>query len=120
MFQKIKKMKFKSKLKIPQKSIFGFKVLSSFHSSIFSYFLLISGKILNPLFGFSSTQLIAGCLFNIILNITILILTINLILKRKQIKKNHFIILNLIIFFYLPFSIYTITKQIKFLISLWS
>ena len=111
-------MKFNYGLKLPQKSIFGFKVLSSIQSSIACYILLIIGKILNPFFGLSQTQIIAGSLFNIILNLSIIILILNLSLKRKQIQKIYFVILNSILFMYIPFTLLNIVKDIKVLLFL--
>ena len=108
-------MKFINNINLPQKSIFGFKVLSSLNSSIASYFLLVTGKIVTPLFGFNQTQIIAGSLFNIVLNISVLILIINLLIKRKDIKKIYFIFLNSILFLYIPFSLYEIAKYISVL-----
>tara|TARA_B100000212_G_scaffold313741_1_gene266850 strand:+ start:366 stop:704 length:339 start_codon:yes stop_codon:yes gene_type:complete len=109
-------MKLNFNVNLPQKSIFGFKVLSSLHSSIACYILLILGKILNPFFGFSQIQIIAGSLFNIILNLSVLILIINLLIKRKQIRKINFIFLNFILFLYIPFSIYNLGKYLKILL----
>ena len=109
-------MKFNYNIKLPQKSIFGFKVLSSFQSSISCYIILIIGKLLNPLFGISRIQIIAGSLFNVILNISVLILVLNLFIKRKQIKNIYFIFLNAILFLYLPFCIYEIGAYIKILL----
>ena len=87
-------MKFKVGINLPQKSIFGFRVLNSFHSSISCYLLLLIGKLLNPLFGFDQHQRIAGSLFNLILNISIVILISNVFIKRKQIQIFYFIFLN--------------------------
>ena len=106
-------MKFDYNLNLPQKSLFGFKVLSSFHSSIACYILLIIGIILNPLFGSSQIQVIAGSLFNIVLNFSILILVANLFIKRKQIGGYYFIFLNSILFIHTPFSIFIIGKHIQ-------
>ena len=92
-------MKPKFTIKFPQKSIFGFKVLSSLNSSIASYFLLVTGKIVNPLFGFNRTQIIAGSLFNIVLNLSILILVLNLFIKRKQIQKIYNLIIKYLVYF---------------------
>ena len=105
-------MKFDYNLNLPQKSIFGFKVLSSFHSSIACYLLFIIGIILNPLFGFSKIQIIAGSLFNVVLNLSILILVVNLLIKRKQIGRFYFIFLNSFLFIYTPFSVLIIGKHI--------
>ena len=106
-------MKFISKLDFPQKSIFGFKVLSSLQSSIFCYILLFIGKNLNLLFGSSKINIIAGSLFNIVLNSSVIILIANLIIKRKQIKKIYFIPLNFALFIYLPIAFYNIFRYAK-------
>ena len=109
-------MRFNSKINFPQKSLFGFKVLSSLHSSIACYILLVIGKFLNNFFGFSQIQIIAGSLFNIFLNVSIVILILNLLIKRKQIQKIYFILLNSLLLIYLPFSLYYIGKYIKILV----
>ena len=115
MFPKI--MKFNLNINLPQKSIFGFKILSSFHSSIFCYTFLLIGRILNPLFGSTKIQIISGCLFNILLHSSIVILIINAIDKRKQIKKVNFLFLNFLLFLIFPFSIYIILRNSLFLLS---
>ncbi len=112
-------MKFNLKINLPQKSIFGFEILSSLQSSLFCYLLLIIGRLLNPLFGFKEIQIISGSLFNIVLNISIVILIINLISKRKQVPKIYFIFLNLLLFFYLPVALYIIFKYVKYLMLIW-
>ena len=106
-----------NKFNLPQKSFLGFKVLSSLHSSISCYLLLLFGRILNPFFGYSELQIKAGSLFNIILNISILILILNLFCKRKQLEKNLFIFLNSLLFIYLPISIYLTIFYIRVLFS---
>ena len=111
-------MKFNSNIKYPKKSIFGFKILSSLQSSLSCYLLLIFGRFLNPLFGSNQIQIISGLLFNVVLNISIIILIINLIIKRRQIKKNYFIFLNSFLFIYLPIAPYFIFKYVKYLISI--
>ena len=108
-------MKFISKLDFPQKSIFGFKILSSFQSSISCYILLFIGKNLNLLFGISQINIIAGSLFNIILNSSIVILIANLIMRRKEVNKIYFIFLNFILFIYLPLAFYEIFRYSKIL-----
>ena len=108
-------MKFTSKLDFPQKSIFGFKILSSLQSTISCYILLFIGKNLNLLFGNSKINIIAGSLFNIILNSSVVILIINLIIKRNQIKKIYFIFLNIALFVYLPIAFYDILRYAKIL-----
>ena len=108
-------MKLFSKFDFPQKNIFGFKILSSLQSSISCYILLILGKNLNLLFGNSKINIIAGSLFNIILNLSIVILISNLIIKRKQLKFFYFIFLNFILFIYIPFAFYDIFRYAKIL-----
>ena len=100
---------------LPQKSILGFKVLSSVQSSISCYILLVIGKSLNPYFGLSQMQLITGYLFNIILNLSIVVLIINLIAKKNQIKKTSFVLLNLFLLLYFPISLYEIFLNIRLL-----
>ena len=114
----IRYMKFFYKLNFPQKSIFGFTILSSLHSSISCYMLLLIGKSLNLLFGDSKINIIAGSIFNIVLNLSIFILIINLIINRKQIKKIYFIFLNFILFIYLPVTIFEIFRYSKILFFL--
>lgn len=114
---KNKKMKFKPKLNLPQQSIFGFKVLSSFNSSIACYLLLLIGKSLNPLFGVSQQQIIAGSLFNIVLNLSFVILIINLINKRKELQIFLFILLNSILFIYFPIVLFSVIKYTKVLLD---
>ena len=109
-------MKFNSKINLPQKSIFGFKVLSSLQSSLSCYLLLIFGRFLNPLFGSDQIQVVTGSLFNIVLNISIVILIINLIFKRKQLPKVYFIFLNSLLFIYLPIAFYVIFKYSNYLL----
>ena len=111
----IRYMKFIHKSNFPKKSIFGFKILSSLHSSISCYIFLFVGKYLNLLFGPSKINIIAGSMFNIVLNLSITILIINLIIKRKQIKKTYFIFLNFILFIYLPVAIFEIFRYSKIL-----
>ena len=108
-------MKFISKLEFPQKSISGFKILSSLQSTISCYILLFLGKNFNLLFGISKINIIAGSLFNIVLNSSVVILIINLIIKRNQIKKIYFIFLNFALFIYLPISFYEIFRYAKIL-----
>ena len=108
-------MKFISKLDFPQKSIFGFKILSSLQSTISCYILLFIGKNLNLLFGNSQINIIAGSLFNIVLNSSVVILITNLIIKRNQIKKIYFIFLNFALFVYLPIAFYDILRNVKIL-----
>ena len=112
-------MGFNSNINLPQKSILGFRILDSLQSSLSCYLLLIIGRFLNPLFGSNESQLIAGSLFNIILNISIIILIFNLIIKRRQLKKNYFFLLNSFLFIYLPIATYFIFIYLENLTLIW-
>ena len=109
-------MKFNFNINLPQKSIFGFKVLSSFQSSIACYLLLFTGEFLSPFFGFSQIQIIAGSLFYLVLDISIIILILNLYIKRKQIQRIYFMLLNSILFIYLPICLFNIFMNIRILL----
>ena len=109
-------MKSITKLDFPQKSIFGFKILTSLQSTISCYILLFVGKNLNLLFGTSKINIIAGSSFNIILNSSVVILIINLIIKRKQIKNFYFIFLNFALFIYSPIAFYELYRYAKILL----
>ncbi len=89
-------------VRLPQKSILGFKVLSSLHSTISAYLLLFSGFLLRPYFGKTYDQMLSGSIFNIILNLSLIILIFNLIDKRKQLKKINFFLINIILFSFIP------------------
>ena len=110
-------MKIDKFFRLPQKSILGFKVLTSFQSTISAYLLLLTSRFLNPFFGLDKIQLITGSLFNIVLNISILILIFNAFMKRREIQTFYFIFLNSFLFLYLPISFYLIFIYSKFLIS---
>ena len=109
-------MKFKKNINLPQKSLFGFKVLSSLQSTFSCYLLLLIAKFLNPFFGSEPVHLITGSLFNIILNLSIVILIVNITIKRKQLDKKYFILFNLFLFFYLPIALFFIFKYTVYLI----
>ena len=71
---------------IPNKSIFGFKVLNSWNSILAAYAFISAQNLISPLFGYSDKEIIAGSLFIIISNISILILIINNIVRAKKIS----------------------------------
>ena len=111
------KMKSKFNINFPQKSIFGFEILSSLQSSIACYFFLVFGKILNLFFGLSRIEILAGNIFNILLNLSIVILIINLFIKRNDIKRVNFIFLNLLLFIYFPIALSNILSNILYLVN---
>lgn len=108
-------MKENYSFKFPEESILGFKILSSMQSTIASYFLLFSGWLLNPHFGTSNFQIKAGSIFNIILNLSLIILIVNLIKKRNQLKKKYFISINSMIFIFIPYIFFKLYTNIQIL-----
>ena len=66
------------------KSIFGFKILSSWQSIFSTYFFIISQHILEPMFGTNQAEIVSGGLFNIIIYLSILILVLNSILQKRK------------------------------------
>ena len=112
-------MKIDKFFRLPQKSILGFKVLTSFQSTISAYLLLFSGWLLEPFFGITYQQLLSGSIFNIILNLSLIILILNLFHKRSELKKINFILLNIILFACIPqivFQLFTNLKIFKTLV----
>tara|TARA_B100001093_G_scaffold10604_1_gene9884 strand:+ start:962 stop:1306 length:345 start_codon:yes stop_codon:yes gene_type:complete len=110
-------MKSKFNINLPQKSIFGFEILTSLQSSVACYLFLFFGKILNLFFGLSKIEIIAGTLFNLLLNLSIVILIINLFIKRSDIKRVTFIFLNLLLFIYFPIALSNILSNILYIVN---
>ena len=108
-------MKINYLFKIPEESILGFKVLSSLHSTISAYILLVAGLLLNPYFGTSNLQVKAGSIFNIILNLSLLILIVNLIKKKNQLKRKYFFSINSLLFIFIPHIFFKLFTSIKYL-----
>ena len=113
----MKKFRFLKKIKWPKKSIFGFKLLSCRQSSMSAYFLFFLIFVLSPFFGNTSSEIIASLLFNIIAFTSIIILNLNLYLKRKEIKKSTFWILNFPLFLFFPNTLSNLIKNIIFLVE---
>ena len=108
-------MKKNYSFRFPEESILGFKILSSIQSTISAYFLLVSGWLLNPYFGTSNVQIKAGSIFNIILNLSLMVLIINLIRKRNQLKRKYFILINSMLFIYIPYIFSKLFVNIQYL-----
>lgn len=103
--------------KVPQKSIFGFRVFNSLQSSISAYFILLLILSLNPLFGCTFNQYLFGYLFNIIASLSLIILIFNLFIRRKELKRNFFILLNTPLIIFMPlFTLYLIKNFINLFI----
>ena len=106
-------MKFPHNIRFPKKSLFGFKILSSIESSLAIYFLSISSILINPFFGNNNVELYAGFLFNLINSFSILILICNLLIKRKEVKRKNFYIINFPIFIISTYSFYLFFCDVK-------
>ena len=59
---------------------------NSWNSILAAYAFILAQNIISPLFGYSAKEIIAGSLFIIISNISILILIINNIVRAKKIS----------------------------------
>ena len=108
-------MKINNLFKLPEESILGFKVLSSLHSTISAYILLLAGWLLNPYFGTSNLQVKAGSIFNIILNLSLIILLVNLIKKKNQLQRKYFFLINSLLFIFIPYIFFKLFTNIKYL-----
>ncbi len=98
------------KIKIPKKSIFGFKVLNYNQSIISAYLLLTFSYLLYIKFGSNKLELISGYLFLIISNISLIILIINALSKRiKKFNYRYLVIMPLVI--HLPLSLIIILES---------
>ena len=93
-----------NKSKLPEYSIFGYKILNSLHSIFCAYILLFTEFFLTPYFGVNSVQYLAGLFFIFIVNISIIILVINSLIRINKVDII-LIILNIPLCIYLPFSI---------------
>ena len=103
------------KLKYTQKSFLGFKILSSIHSSIAVYFILFIIYLTKPYFGIRSIEIFASLLFNIVAYSSILILILNICLKRSELNKTLFIFLNLPLFLFAPNCVISLIRSSKLL-----
>ena len=103
--------------KWPQYGLFGFKILNYWQSILFSYIFILSEFLIVPFFGFEQKHVIAGALFILLINISIIILIFNSIIKIKRFNIN-LLILNTPLYIYIPFSLHKIFNQISFLKSI--
>ena len=105
---------FLKNFKYPKKSFLGPRLLSSVESSISAYFIFLTISLLTPYFGEKQTDIISSKLFNIIAYSSLLILILNIYIKRKEIRKNIFLILNIPLFLNLPSFVFNLIKNIFF------
>ena len=88
----------------PDKSLFGFKILNSFHSTLVSYCLVIWLLIQINLFNYFSISSWSSNLFILIANLSIFILIVNSIIRpRKKNKTINWFLVNFPLWIYLPF-----------------
>ena len=92
-----------NKRKIPEYSIFGFKILNSWHSVFWSYILIFCEFMISPYFGCERNEQIAGSFFIFLNNSSIIILVVNSLIRIKKIDI-YFIIITIPLLIYLPYS----------------
>ena len=105
------------KLRLPQKSLFGFKVLGCSSSLIFAYLFVALFLISRWFVGHTFAQELAKELYVFLSNLSFLILLINGFNKRYEIRKKVYFLISFPLLVYMPFSIFTLIKvSAKFLL----
>ena len=74
-----------NKKRIPQYSLFGFKILNSWHSIQCAYILLLFEYFLTPYFGIEKIQYTAGSLFISLVNVSAIILILNSFVRYTRV-----------------------------------
>ena len=88
----------------PKKSLFGFKILNSFNSTLAAYTLIIWFLIQSSVFNYFSISFWSSNLFILIANLSIFILIVNSIIRPRQKNKTiHWFLVNFPLWIYLPF-----------------
>ena len=85
-------------------SLLGFKILNSWHSILSAYFLLLFEFQVTPYFGIEKDEYLAGLLFTLLLNISIMILIFNSFLRIPKICF-HYILCSTPLLLYFPVSL---------------
>jgi len=98
---------------IPKRSILGFKILSSWSSIYSSYFLLIFFYMAAPNFGEEYIEKIAGNLFLLIMNGSLLILTFNSLYQKNKRPLIIWLILSIPLWILIPTEIRIILYVLK-------
>ena len=110
--------RFLQKKLLTKYSFLGFRILNSWNSLLWAYSFLAFEYLITPFFGINTIQLIAGNLFSILVNLSILILSVNAFVRYTRVDA-------LFKCFYIPLLVYfpiTINKIfIAFfkILSLW-
>ena len=102
----------------PKKSIFGFKVLNSSHSTISAYLLLSISILITPLHGQKDSELIASSLFILLSYTSIIILILNSIIQRPKKTNYLWILYNLPLWIYVPIIVKNSFKAFKLIIQI--
>ena len=104
------------KIPFPNKSIFGFRVLGSWKSTLSAYLLLVPLFLLPPLFGSKPIELKAGFLFSIVLYLSIIILTFNSIQQKNKRPIYLWVIMNIPLWCLLPLEVRFLFHSFKELV----
>ena len=94
----------KFQIKIPAYSILGFKILNSKNSILWAYILFIFEFLITPFFGVNSIEIIAGMFFILLINLSMIILISNSLIRVKR-TYLYSIIFYVPLLINLPFSI---------------
>ena len=101
---------------LPNKSLFGYKLLNTFQSIISAYVFLFAYLILIPVFQKTNYYIWSESLFILIINLSILILSINSFLQNQR-RISLCIFFNMPILIFIPISLRDIFSAIKAITS---
>lgn len=101
---------------LPNKSLFGFSILNSSQSIIFSYTFIVFSFFVTPLFGVENYQLISGSFFILLINISTIILIANSFLQKRK-YSFYWWLAFAPLSLYFPYSIVKISHEINILLS---
>ena len=99
-----------------QKSLFGFRILSAWQSTLSAYLMLVPLFLLPPFFGFKSLELKAGYLFLIVINLSIIILTFNSLIQKNKSSLYAWILFNFPLWCLLPLEFRILFSSFKELV----
>ena len=101
------------KIPFPNKSIFGFRILGSWQSTLSAYLFLVPLFLLPPWFGSKPLELKAGSLFLVVLNLSIIILTFNSIQQKNKTPIYLWVIMNIPLWCLLPLEMRLLFHSFK-------
>ena len=114
----IKFKKLIEKFNWPKYGLFGFEILNYWHSILFAYILIVSELLIVPFFGYEQIQVMAGIYFVLLINLSIIILFVNSLIKINRFDLN-ILILNIPLYIFIPFSLHKVINHILFLKSVY-